>query len=146
MTGISGFKTPDFPTLQTNPIADRQGVCADVRTFDLSVPGTIPETDNLSPSEVYDLFSGYVESFGSEEAKQALASGEKIELLVHAEDQPDMLWKVELDASAQTGRVLYVTGNETVSRGGAGSNDPSLLVDQRWNAMQWIDPTEGLEV
>lgn len=89
----------------------------EISQHDIDVPGPIPDTESMSPEEVYDLFYSFVQEYGSQKAKDDLAAGQKIALRVSV-GGVEVGFAV-LDGRAQTAFYLPSTGH-------GGSSDPSL--------------------
>jgi len=109
----------------TNPdFIDRLGLLSSTPSYDLTVPEPIPNTEGMSPGMVYDLLSGYVEEYGSQEAKQAL-DDEVPFILQLFNPVGELIGHGFLDPARNVGVILPIVGNPTTS-GPAGSSDPSM--------------------
>lgn len=82
MSGISGFRSPEVAALPRMETDHGSRLPPDIKTFNLDLPASLPDTKDMAPGKLFDLLEGYVRDQGSNELKAALEGEEKFVLTV----------------------------------------------------------------
>lgn len=107
MTGIGGFKLPELPTLPANDVGE-QFPLRDAKTYDLTIPGPLPDTDGVPPKQLFDALADLIKEHGSDDLKKAVENGDKFVLKL--QDQAGNIADFLIDAT--NGLAYLLAGNE----------------------------------